>query len=253
MSVPFLLRKWAVDWLSSHNPSVCEEIFPQDFSLSIGTHSFGSRDAYVDATMGQLQQFPGLMITVHELIVNEGWGAMHLSEHGASLKHGAALASWNVVALFEIVDGRIARVFAEEDYAARRRQLSGGEPDLVGIPAVAPWDVPIGFPVPQAEATVREWVETGMPGAHGIVKDDADRVSEYAEVMRPTRGELDVVMSSGSAVAFHGRLFGTSEAEIPGIMSIAGLVHVSGGAVTKGRVVTDRLGALQSFKNSAAP
>jgi len=246
-----LVRRWAVQWLNGHDASVCDEILAEDYSLVIGGFSFNDRRSYVQATWGQIALFPGLTVTVHDVVTNGRQVAVHLTEHGASIQHDGAAAAWNVIALFEGANGWLQRTFAEEDYLARKRQLAGS-PDRVATPAVAPWDVP-AFPTNEgAEGVVRAWVTAGAPDVEAVVRDDELLVGVYEQVMRASSGELDLVLSAGDRVAFHGMLRGASVADdVPCTMAAAGILDVRDGRIVSGRIVTDRLGCQRSLRVAA--
>lgn len=247
-----LVRRWAVGWLNGHDPSVSEQILAEDYRLRIGTFELARRDAYVEATVGQLSQFPGLVLTVHEVLTNGTQAALRFSEHGVSLRHEGRAAAWTGVVLFEGDGSRLVRAWAEEDYAARKRQLASGIPDPVGAPAVAPWDTVAEAPDPAAEAVVRTWLLAGLPPVEGVLWDDAD-LDDAGPALIATEGEVDVVMSAGTRVAFHGRITGAAADGVGGqaTMDVGGMVTVSAGAIAEGVVVSDRLSARSALKRTA--
>lgn len=238
-----VVRRWAVDWLASHDPATCETLMADDYTLEIGAVTLQGREAYVTGTMGQLAIFPGLVLTVHDVIANEQNAAIRFTEHGAGTHKGGRTAAWGGIALFESSGGVLTRTWAEEDYLSRSRQLASGEPDVVEPPAVAPWDTPVLPPDPTAEATVRAWIDAEMPGDQVVVDDEWLNPDP---ARRAGRLDLDVLFSAGSRVAFHGRR--TTDDGFR--LGVSGLVDVDGGVVT-GRLVTDRNGA-RSFARSAA-
>ena len=248
-----LVRRWAVDWINGHDASVCDDLMVPDYALRIGTFDLHTRDAYVEATVGQLAQFPGLVLSVHEVLTNGTQAAIRFSEHGASTKHEGRAAAWTGVVLFEGDGTRLTRTWAEEDYAARRRQLASGTPDPVGAPAVAPWDT---VPKPAdaaAEAVVRDWLLAGLPLVESVVWDDAE-LDHAGPALHAEVGEVDVVLSAGSRVAFHGRVRGPAAdgSGTTGVVDVAGMVEVSEGNVVGGVVVSDRLAALSAIKRARA-
>ena len=248
-----LVRRWAVDWINGHDAAATEDLMVPDYALRIGTFELATRAAYVDATVGQLAQFPGLVLTVHEVLTNGTQAAIRFSEHGASLKHEGRAAAWTGVVLFEGDGKRLVRTWAEEDYAARRRQLGSGVPDPVGAPALAPWDTPREAADPAAEVVVRRWLEAGLPAVNGVAWDD-EELDGTGPALSSDRGETDVVISAGDRVAFHGRVHGVAGdgSGVAGSIDVAGLVRVQDGRVSSGRVVSDRLAALSSLKRAKA-
>ena len=64
------LRGFATDFLTSHDVSAVEWVMDPAYRLSIGGHVFDGRDTqYLPATAAQLDQFPGLTVTVHDAIL----------------------------------------------------------------------------------------------------------------------------------------------------------------------------------------
>lgn len=244
-----LVRRWAIDWLCAHNASVCDQIMVPDYSLRIGAFEFVDRGSYVAATSGQLGIFPGLMLTVHEVLTNGSSAAICFTEHGASMKDDGHSAAWRGVVLFEGDGSRLTHTWAEEDYHSRKRQLREGIPDVVGAPTVAPWDVVSKPANPDAEAIVGEWVTSGLPQLDGVHVDDDVR-GDYVSVIAGVTGSIHHIVSAGHRVAVHGELRGTAvdgsgrEAS----MNFAAFVNLVGGTISSGQIVTDRLGALASLR-----
>jgi SnoaL-like polyketide cyclase len=212
---PFVevMRRYVVDYLICQNASVCAEIMEPDYVLHMGGTDLGPRDeAYVPAVVGQLKQFPGLGMTVHEIIFTEDRLAMRFSQHGASIRHSNRQAAWGGIGLYRWNGTRLTSNFAIEDYAGRRRQLSdgsiGADPDVIEAPAAAPWDSTMGVPDLDAEADIIDWVSKGSRTVEGdcVWFDDAAVAFRFA----PAEALLDVhetivddVFSASGRVAFH--------------------------------------------------
>jgi hypothetical protein len=232
-----LIRRWAVDWLASHDPDTCTEIMRDDYLLSIGAIELQGREAYVEGTMGQLAIFPGLVLTVHEVIATETHGAVRFTEHGAGTHKDGRHAAWGGIAIFETDGSHLVRTWAEEDYLSRSRQLGGGSPDVIEPPAIAPWDTPVLSSDHGSERTVSDWIAAGLPTAHGVVFNDGWLHPEDDSSIDQLA--VDVLFSAGSRVAFHGR----HVTEDGFSMGVSGLVAVDPYGKISGRVVSDRLGA----------
>jgi hypothetical protein len=228
-----LMRRFAVDWLDRADEAVTEEIMAPGYTVRIGGVVLEGRAAYTPATSGQLAQFPGLMITVHDVLYADGdRAALRFTEHGASAKGGM------------LVDNVV-----EEDYLARRRQLTTGAADPVDPPMVAPWTAPVGAADPAAEKVVREWLEVGGPAsADGAVTCDDGAADRLLDVSGCEVGDL---FSAGGRVAFHAVLRGAYVGGLPDVdaavgreaaLSVVGLVSVGADGVVGGHVVRDRLG-----------
>ena len=242
-----LLRRFVVDWLDRADPAVPTEIMAPEYTIVIAGVEMAGREAYLEATTGQLARFPGLTVTVHDAVfTDDGRAALRFTEHGASVRGGSA--AWRGIGLFRVEDGRLVHNATEEDYLGRRRQLLAGEPDPVDRPMVAPWTAPVAPPDPDAEKAVRTWLEAGTPPRPGIEYDDG----------RTTAGLLDVdalevtdVFSAGRRVAVHAVAHGRYTGGLPDLddagsepvaMGFAGLLDVAPDASVTGHVVRDRLG-----------
>lgn len=237
-----LIRRYVVDYTNRQDTTLPAEIMEPDFTLRMGRHVLAGRDdAYLPAAQKQFDQFPGLGLTVHEIVTNGERLAMRFSEHGASVRHGGALASWAGTGLYRWNGTRLVDTWVEQDYLARRRQLAGGPPDPVEPPAVAPWDTLAEPADPAAEQAVRAWIAAGLPGP-GVRWDDGDPTP----VLDVESTDTDDLFSAGDAVGFrlsqHGRRDGQEA-----ILHLVGVVHVDGDQVVRGQIVRDRLGLTRAL------
>ena len=242
-----LAQRFTIDWLNRADGDVPPQIMTPDYRVHIGGLDLDGLEAYAPATLGQLHQFPGLQLTVHDLITTGDRLAIHFTEHGASSRHEGRAAAWSGVALFRWDGERLTENWTQEDYAARRRQLADGQPDVVGPPMVAPWTVVPAEPDPEAEDVVRAWLSHAVPGSDGVRWDDA----REGTLVAPAEADVAEIFSAGSQVAFAatqtGAFLGSGGAPGGDVrLGLAGLVTVSGGAVSGGVVISDRLGLLRS-------
>ncbi len=199
-----LMRRYVVDYLLCQNPAVCAQIMEPDYMLSMGGTELGPRDeVYVPAVVRQLEQFPGLGMTVHEIILTEERLAMRFSQHGASVRHGGREASWGGIGLYRWNGHRLTSNFAIEDYHSRRRQLAGDAAEVVEAPAVAPWDTLPAAPDPVAQADVRAWLEAGGPTAGERIVFDDSALGHAAHLVDVESTVIDEIFSAGARVAFH--------------------------------------------------
>jgi hypothetical protein len=246
-----LMRRYCVDYTARHDLTVCDEIMDPGYTLNMGGHRVAGRDgAYKRAAAKQFAQFPGLGLTVNQVICSGDRLALRFTEHGASVRHGGARASWGGIGLYRW-DGRVLlENFVEQDYFGRRRQLNGGGPDPVERPAVAPWDTAAVPPDPGAEEVVRAWLAAGdLTGVPGVTVDDGRGGGRLVSAEHTGISDL---FSAGGYVAFHVCQHGTLIPGEPpftikgtGLLHVAGLVTVAGGRVTGGRVIRDRLGLMR--------
>ncbi|MCW2581471.1 MAG: hypothetical protein JWQ53_261 [Klenkia sp.] len=244
-----LAQRFTIDWLDRADATVPPQIMAPGYQVHIGDVELDGLDAYTPATVGQLEQFPGLQLTVHSLVLTEERLALHFTEHGASVRHDLRGAAWTGVALFAWDGEVLTENWTQEDYAARRRQLADGVPDTIGPPAVAPWTTAPAAPDPAAEDVVRAWLASAQPGIDGVTWDDG----RTAALVRPRGLEVAELFSAGSTVAFAatqtGEFLGTDELpadEGAARLGLAGLVTVTDGVVSGGVVVSDRHGLLRS-------
>ena len=247
-----LIRRFVNDFFNRHDASVCLEIMSSDYELAVGGHLISGRDdEYVPAVQSQFDQFPGLGMTVHAVIVAPGRVAIHFSEHGASAGPAGPVAAWTGIALYTVAGQRLARCAAVEDYNARRRQLKGGSVDTVEPPCPAPWDTPVLCGDHAAEAVVREWLATPRALVDRNVRFDDEHLdaSRRLDFGAEEAVILDL-FSSGEQVAFHTAHRGRYRSgfdDVPVSSEIvelhtAGIVTVVAGAVVSGRAVRDRQG-----------
>ena len=260
-----LMRRYVVDYTNSHDLAVCDEIMVPGYELRMGPHVLTGRDeAYKPATLAQLRQFPGLGLTVHEIVSSGDRLALRFSEHGASVRHGGRVAAWAGIGLYQWDGARLTANRVEQDYLARRRQLADGRCDPVESPAPAPWDTVAQPPDPQAERVVRGWVAGGVTTTPGVVCDDGREAAALVDISDGDV-EIDDVFSAGDRVgvhaALHGRFAGgldglADQVGAPATLHLAALVRVRAGQVVEGHVVRDRLGlqrALSASPSGVAP
>lgn len=246
-----LLRGFASDFLTGHNPAVVAQIMDPAYCLSIGGHMFSGRDdQYLPATAAQLDQFPGLCVTVHDTIIGEDAVAMRFTEHGASNKHGGRVSTWGGVTLFRIENGKLRHGWAEEDYFARKRQLATGVPDAIRPPHPSPWDAEPQAPDAATEAAARQWL-AAMPADPAIDEISAGG-PRFATLVDIESREIDCLFTAGPRAGFHqtcqGRYTG-GFADIdadrigqPVTLRLAGMLTVAAGTVTNAQITADRLG-----------
>src|SRR6266704_4403987 len=242
------MRRYCIDYTARHDLSVCDDIMVPGYTLHMGVHHLAGRDeAYKPAAAAQFRQFPGLCLTVNEIICSGDRLALRFTEHGASARHGGARAAWGGVGLYHWDGQRLLENHVEQDYLARRRQLVGGGPDPVEPSAVAPWDTRAAPADPAAEEAVRAWLAAG--DLAGVTVDDGRPTGRLIAAGRTT---INVLFSAGPRVAFHAVQCGPLTGEDPrfvgdgeAMLHLAGVVRVAGGQVTGGRVIRDRLGLLR--------
>lgn len=254
-----LVRRWAVDWLGGQHPEVCDEILAPDYALLIGGYLLGPREQYVPATLAQLSRYPGLVLTVHQLVASGDRVAIVFTESGASARLDGRAAAWSGVSLFRGDGSRLSRCWAEEDYYGRRRQLDAATCDPVDRPAPAPWDTPPQDADPAAEAVVRAWLAAPDLRSAEVVCDDEGTGRPADRLLEVSGCTVHELFSAGDRVAFSatqtGRYLGGLDGADDRVgqdttLHLAGLVQVDGGRVSGGRVVRDRLGTARALQDA---
>ncbi|MFT4824424.1 MAG: hypothetical protein ACI9DH_000008 [Halioglobus sp.] len=258
-----LLRGFAVDFLTSHDVSVVPDIMSEQYCLRIGEHTLDGRDSqYLPPTKAQITQFPGLCVTVHDVVYGDNALAMQFTEHGASTRDGGRVATWRGITLFRTDGERLHRGWAEEDYFARKRQLSSGSCDAVDAPHPSPWDVPRAQPDQAAEDVARAWLCAPQKMAE---LEGANWLSAIGADDPPPRNLLDVettkideLFSAGDRVAFHLEHHGAYTGGFPdldaaligkpAVLRAAGLLTVREHRVVAARITSDRLGLYRALR-----
>ena len=84
-----LMRRYCYDYTNCQDFAACDSIMVPGYTLHMGTHDLMGRDEfYKPATQKQFDQFPGLVLTINEIITNGDRLCLRFSEHGASVRHG---------------------------------------------------------------------------------------------------------------------------------------------------------------------
>ena len=258
-SVVHLARRWVVDYFNSHDASAAHEFATPDYTLHIGEYTFAGRDAqWLPAVQKQMDTFPGLGMTVHQVLAGSSRVAVLFTQHGASGGGDGRRTCWSGVAIYRSNGQQLTGCVAQEDYQTRQRQLKSGVADLIDPPAPAPWDTAVLPPDAQAEAVVRQWLSTSWPSTVSGVRCDDEHITGVPLAFEVESGEITELFSSGSEVAFHVRQTGRYLGGLPGVtprpqtsvLHCNGIVQVKDGHVVSGRVIRDRIGLVASLKSA---
>jgi predicted ester cyclase len=254
-----LLRGFAVDFLTAHNLAAAETIMEPDYTLSIGGHLFEGRDdSYLPATAAQLEQFPGLCVTVHDTVIGPDAVAMRFTEHGASIRHQGRLSTWGGVTLFRIKNGRLHQGWAEEDYFARKRQLNTGMCDEVKAPQPSPWDAPCEAPEVEVEALAAAWLTNPSNLVDTSRNDEISAEGpHFADLVAIDTVTINQLFSAGNRGAFHlscGAAYTGFFEDIDPARSgqrvslhLAGIFDIKNGKMAHVQITADRLGLHRSL------
>jgi len=247
-----VFRRYVTDFVNRHDFSVLPAIMTETYQLETGGHVIAGRDGnYRDAVAKQLEQFPGLVFTPHELFHVGDRLAVRFTEHGTSLRHEGRAAAWTNIAIYAVADGRLSRCSIEQDYFARRQQLLSGVASLVDHPHISPWDVPPSKTNAHAEKIVRDWLTSAAFQTGGIVNVDGMSV-EIPRIIQGDDVEVLEILAGGDQVAFHavhrGQLAGDFPTDQPthlgasAFIHLSGLVRLRGREICAGHIVRDRWG-----------
>lgn len=257
-----LLRRWVVDYFNGHNDAAARTFIAPDYTLRIGEYTFAGRDAqWLPAVAQQFKAFPGLGMTVHQVLVGSDRVAACFSEHGASGGAGGRVACWSGVAIYRSNGEQLTGCVAQEDYFTRQRQLKSGLADAVEPPAAAPWDsVALGADA-AAEAVVRNWLSGDWPRPSTGVRCDDEHITGLPLRFEVQSAEISELFSSGPDVAFHVRQTGRYLGGLPSVDSrdrvsvlhCNGIVRVQDGVVRSGRVIRNRMDLRASLLQEAQP
>jgi predicted ester cyclase len=245
------LRRYCFAYTASHDPSVCDDIMVEDYALYMGEFEIRGRDEnYKPAAEKQYRQFPGLGMTVHELLVTPDRAALHFSEHGRSVLTGT-VAAWSGISLYHWDGSRLTDCRVEQDYFSRRAQLRSGRPNAVDAPAHDPWTTEVEQPDPGVEGAARAWLADGGIGtlpARSV--DDEPATPQARIVLDDPEVEILDCFAGAERAAFHVAATGTITAW-PGpadghvgrrtVVYYSGIARVHDGVVTAARVISDRL------------
>lgn len=249
-----LARRWVVDYFNAQNESAARQFCAPGYTLHIGSTTFEGRDAqWLPAVRLQMARFPGLGMTVHQVVASDSRCAVHFTQHGADGGVGGRVTCWGGIAIYERQGEQLTGCVAQEDYLTRQRQLKTGLPDAIAAPAPAPWDTPVQPPDAAAEQLARQWLEGAWPKADAVAVDDEHLTGQTLafEVQDTHVGQL---WSSGCEVVFHVRQRGRHLSGLAGVAAgrqgdlyVNGMLRVEGGRVVGGRIVRDRAGLRASL------
>ena len=246
-----LLRDFAVSFLTAHNGDMGSRVFADDYSLDISGSRLSGRDAqYLPATLAQLDLFPGLCVTAHDVVLGPDALALRFTEHGRSAREGR-LSSWGGITVFRIEGGRLKQGWAEEDYFARKLQLRSGTVNPILAPHPGPWDVPVEQPDPGIEDAAREWL--ARPGALLMPTEEIGAGGpRLSSLIAPRAIDVSFLFAAGRRAAFHAVIGGTycgGFDDIPGeakgreaSLPVAGILDIEDGEVVRSQICGDRLG-----------
>ena len=261
-----LMRTYCIDYTNSHDQTLYDEIMEPDYVLHTMGFTLNGRDtAYSPAVTRVFQEFPGLGLAVHELVLNGDRLCMRFSEHGAAAEHDNRLTAWRGIGLYKWNGRRLVENYVEQDYASRDRQLATGQPNPLDVPHLDPWVTTEAVPEdPAVVATMRTFLDAGDLTAAGgdVVIDDSDITGAVGRVLDVERVTVNDLFSAGPRAAFHvtlhgpytGGLAGVDDAAVgqPVELNVAGVAEVDGDNVRDLRAVSGQLGIAMRLSRPAS-
>lgn len=258
-----VLRRYVTDYVNRHDFSVIGEFMDENYTLETSGVMVSGRDGpYRSAVARQLDQFPGLVFTPHEMIHVGDRIGIRFTEHGMSVREGR-VAAWPSIAIYRLQYGRLAACAIEQDYWSRNRQLAGDYAVRIDAPATAPWDTPETAADPVAEAVVRDWLARGaFIDTTGVQIDDSRACGPVDRIVDGGTVEILETLSGGGKVAFHavqrGRLSDDFACDVTPVIGqrvtlyMSGLVTTHDGVVVAGNVIRDRWGLYRKLARPAS-
>ena len=250
-----LARRWVVDYFNAQNADAARTFIAPEYQLEIGDHLFAGRDTqWLPAVAQQFAQFPGMGMTVHQIMAGSADKAdrvaVWFSEHGAAGGPSGPVATWSGVGIYQAKGEVLVACCAQEDYFTRGRQLRQKVTDPVDAPDPAPWDtMPMGSN-PAAESVVRDWLTHSWPHSQPQVRVDDEHITGQHMVFDVHSVDILDIFSSGEHVAFHAGQHGIYRCGVPSLvqrdrvekLQVNGMLKVQHGLVQSGRVIRDRGG-----------
>lgn len=214
-----IMRRYAYGFVNSHDFDVAREIMSEDYTLHVGTATLvGRDDHYLPAVQQQMDQFPQLGYSIHELITDQEQTAVLFSEHGRSSRDPDREAAWIGMGIYRAAEALLVECWVEQDHYGKRRQLASGVSNDVPPVATDPWSGHEDA-TPQASQTarvlVRDWLrrlETWPPAGSHLDPGFADAERPRIRIIET---ELIAIVAEGSRVAFNARIVGQYEGGLP--------------------------------------
>ena len=259
-----LMRTYCIDYTNSHDQTLYDQIMEPDYVLhTMGFTLSGRDEAYSPAVTQVFAEYPGLGLTVHELVLNGDRLCMRFSEHGAAALHDDRLTAWRGIGLYKWNGSRLVENWVEQDYASRDRQLATGTPNPLDRPHLDPWITtrPVAEDPGVVDAARRFLAAGDLAAADGAIVDDSDTTGGITRVLDVEHVTVNDLFSAGSRVAFHVTLGGPYTGGLDGVgaaavgrpveLHVAGVADVVDGEVRDVRAVSGKLGVAMRLARAA--
>lgn len=250
-----LMRRYTYGFVNSHDFTVPREIMSEDYTLHVGPDTLSGRDdRYLPAVRQQMDQFPQLGYSIHELITDGQKTAVLFSEHGRSSRQPDREASWIGMGIYRAADRRLVESWVEQDHYGKRRQLETGTSNPVPRVATDPWtghEAAVPDASKRVGARVRAWLEATELWPTPDARLDSGFAQGEQPRIRVTATELTAVVAEGNRVGFNAKITGRYEGGLPEYDDCIGeTVETWVGAI--GELVDGRVTALRGASNRVA-
>jgi len=214
-----VMRRYVFGFVNSHDFDVPRGIMSEDYTLHVGTATLvGRDDHYLPAVRQQMDQFPQLGYSIHELITDGDQTAVLFSEHGRSSREPDREAAWIGMAIYRAAESLLVECWVEQDHYGKRRQLASGVSNPVPPVATDPWS---GHERADPQASliarplVRDWLRRLKMWPPAGSRLDSGFADAEQPRIRITETDLIAVVAEGSRVAFNARIVGEYQGGLP--------------------------------------
>jgi hypothetical protein len=262
MPVPAIaaIRRYVFGFVNSHDFGVCRELMSEDYRLHMGDSELVGRElAYIPAVQHQIGQFPDMGLTVHSVITDGRYVALHFSEHGRTPE--GLVAAWPGVSIYEFDGAHLVQCWVEQDHHSRRCQLAEGTPIPLPPSSTAPFSGHVGTSDLHTDAIAREWLGNIAQWPPRGVQPDPGPHASPAVQLDCVEVVPNVVVATTQRFAFHATIWGNYSGSMPDMHTANGVrvpLHVSAVASVRDHQIeidymaTNRVVLMRRLKNVMA-
>jgi hypothetical protein len=254
------IRRYVFGFVNSHDFSVCRELMSDDYLLHMGDSEVVGREAaYIPAVQHQIDQFPDMGMTVHDVITDGDHAVLHFSEHGRT--RDGLVAAWPGVSIYRFDGTHLVECWVEQDHYSRRKQLTERRPLPLPPASTAPFSGHALQPSVETDAVVRRWLSdiSSWPPA-GVEPDPGPHSRPSVEL---NRAEVvpNVIVATSGRVAFHATVWGDYQGSLPDVepspgsrvpLHTSGIASVREGHMEIDYMATNRIALLRRLKSASA-
>jgi hypothetical protein len=253
------IRRYVFGFVNSHDFSVCRDLMSDDYTLHMGDSEVVGREGdYIPAVRHQIDQFPDMGMTIHDVITDGDHVVLHFSEHGRSCD--GLVAAWPGVSIYRFDGTHLVECWVEQDHYSRRKQLTerSALPLLPG--STAPFSGHAAQPSAAADAAVRRWLGDISQWPPAGVEPDPGPHSRPSVALDNAEVIPNVVVAAGDRVAFHATVWGDYRGSLEGAdasrptrlpLHVAATASVRAGHIEVDYIATNRVAFLRRLKNAS--